>query len=47
MISIKKKINVVMVANVFGNRNLVFKKLMIGLPISVRINETIKYTITA
>ena len=36
-----------MVANVLGNRNLVFKKLMIGLPISVRINETIKYTITA
>jgi hypothetical protein len=46
-ISRKKKINVVMVANVLGNRNLVFKKLMMGLPISVSINETIKYTITA
>jgi hypothetical protein len=40
MIRRKKKTNVVTVARLFGNRNRVFKKLIIGFPIRVRIKDT-------
>ena len=41
-ISRKKNTNVVTVANTFGKRKRVLRKLIIGFPISVIINETIR-----
>lgn len=38
----KKKSNVVIVARSCGNRRRVFRKLIIGLPIKVRINDITK-----
>lgn len=40
MIRRKNKNNVVIVATILGNRKRVFKKLMMGFPIKVRINDT-------